>query len=199
MNFIKLLFPRKKTQGLVSISPMASAKPEQLDQRKIDQALNDLHADVMAKLKNDPLKTTEQKVMEEKLRIRKELERQKRIRTSTVEQRQAEIKVEHSLFRGWDMPGWKVAEHNFKQGHEMTQRDYLNLFHAVIDNGLRTVNDLPNLNDKVRDLILNRVWDKPTFMKLIRIAWEINRDAPPNRGITRTQFIHNRLSKVFNP
>lgn len=186
---MKLFFPKKdkRKRGMVAISPMGkqNMRTPSTDPQ-IDQAINDLHADITVGKKGIP--------ESEKEKIRKT----KRYMPSAIEQHQAEIKLEQSLFRGWDLPDWKIDEHNWSQGREMRMADYTSLFKAVTENNLQTVQDLTRINEQTRQMILSRVISKPTYLKLIRVCAEVQRSAPSQAGIMRNQFIHDRLQKVFN-
>lgn len=198
MNIIKRLFTKKKRQqGPVSISPMANAKSTTT--QEVDQAINALRDDLLA-VKPAPGPCTPNPGATEEERKRREEQIRRKQKRSTVEKKMSDINLEKEYFpKSFDLPSWKIAEHHWKQGRTMTLPNYLALFSAVMDNNIRTVDDLTRIDSKTRDTILSRVISKPGFLKLIKTCQEIQRDAPTNSGIVRNQFIMDRLSKVFNP
>lgn len=188
-------FSRKaKKPGIVMLASGMVKKEE----RRIDNAIDALWRDIQASI--NPVLTPEQKIEKECENIRKEIERQKRIRPSTVEKKMSDINLESEMFpKSFDLPGFRISEHHWKQGRTMTLSDDLSLFNLVMQRNLRTVEDLTKLDDQSREMILSRVWDKPTYLKLIKVCQEAQRDAPPQENITRHQFISNRMHKIFNP
>jgi hypothetical protein len=168
---------REKPQGVTAPPPTAK---QTINTRKIHQALDELKQTV-ARRHGIP-----------------EKEREKIKRTkSTVEAKLDSLNLESSLFKAFDWPSWKIAQANRKQDMQMHQREHLSLYHAIVDNNVRTVEDLTGMEEKTRAEILSRVIDKGTFLRLCRIAWATQHDAPAKAGIHRTQYIHNRMQKVF--
>jgi hypothetical protein len=186
---------KEKPQGVTAPPPTAK---QTIDTRKINKAIDELAAEIRSSVKGfNPTETPEEKLEREREAIRKEKEREKQWRPSTIDKHRQDHTLQQKFFKGYGMPGWKVAEHNWKVGRALTLSSSLELFRIITERGIQSMADLDKLTDEELTVILDRVIDKPTFLKLVRVCNEIHRDISPKDSIFRKQQIMDRLSKVW--
>lgn len=77
-----------------------------------------------------------------------------------------------------------------------TLSGYLALYHAIINNNVKSIYDLDRIDDSVRRLILKNCADVKTFNSLVNRCWEITTNVTGSL-IHQMQFVGSNLSKIY--
>lgn len=197
MNFMKLFFPRRKgkRQGPVAISTMAAKKTEQ---QRIDQAIDALHAELLA-VKPAPGPSAPNPGADEEERKRREEQKKRKQKISPIQQMQNDHAQERKYFEV-GLADWQVQQIVSKRDYRfrMELNDFVRLYDTIINHQVKDMYSLDALDDQTRAIVLAPVVDKATFDRLVAKCWAISGMCPEKPGIHRSQWIADRLDKIVS-